>query len=125
MQMTARLGGTPLYCGACASTLVQIKRSDMGGVATAECRNPKCEMVGKLFLGADDSARGSHTGNGGCAWLSWPNLFATWLSMPSCRTCACAVAASSKIKLFAYGCFKELPAAPEIKHVARTARRLR
>lgn len=48
--MNARLGGTPLYCGACSSTLVQIKRSDMGGVATAECRNPKFEMVGKLFL---------------------------------------------------------------------------
>jgi hypothetical protein len=50
MQMTARLGGTPLYCGVCSSTLVQIKRTDCGGVATAECRNPKCEMCGKLFL---------------------------------------------------------------------------
>jgi hypothetical protein len=48
-KMQARLG-VPLYCGACASTMVQIKRADIGNIATAECRNPKCEMCGKLFL---------------------------------------------------------------------------
>jgi hypothetical protein len=48
-SMRARLG-TPLYC-ACGSTMVQIRRADLGGLATAECRNPKCELVGKLFAG--------------------------------------------------------------------------
>jgi hypothetical protein len=48
-KMQARLG-VPLYCGACASTMVQIKRADIGNIATAECRNPNCDFVGKLFM---------------------------------------------------------------------------
>jgi hypothetical protein len=46
--MHARIGGVPLYCQ-CGSTLIQARRSDFGNVPTAECRNPICELVGKVF----------------------------------------------------------------------------
>jgi hypothetical protein len=46
--MHARIGGVPLYCQ-CGSVLIQARRSDFGNVPTAECRNPTCELVGKVF----------------------------------------------------------------------------